>query len=203
MPVDLSALERLIGHIEDAKKPDTRPLMFTWGNIVEEDNRKGVLAGTDGAGVPMAKVDYRPAGSNGVKLTGAQKNNTRKRRGIFSGFGPAAAGLHNNLTSQEYRKLDGPPLAPRRQFSRAITNFKTRLESDAPDCRYIEGSWIDVVSTKGVAFLKYHFNGSGRLPVRDLRGIRPEGMEKAKRSAVAWMLDIIRMYGVKGKARAA
>lgn len=208
MPVDLAGLERLIGRIDAAKEPDTRPLMFTWGRVIEEDNRKGVLAGTDRHGNPMATVEYRPkafrrgkwwAGSADRRKDqrlGARKN---AKRGVFGGFGVYASGLNNNLTRDEYELLDGPPLAPRRQFSRVITNLTTRLERDARDCRYVEGYWRDVVSVKGVAFLKYHFNGIGQKQ-RDLRGVRPAGMEKAKKSAVAWMLDILRTYGVKGRA---
>jgi hypothetical protein len=35
-----------------------------------------------------------------------------------------------------------------------------------------------VVSTKGVPFLRYHFDGIGQKR-RDLRGIRPAGVAKA------------------------
>lgn len=199
MKIELAGLTRLVNLVHATAQPDARPLMFTWQRIIEEDNRKGVLAGTDRYGRAMEHVRYRPVKAKkglGAKLTDSQRNglSARKKRGVFSGLGPSAAGLHNNLTPQEYRKLAGPPLAPRGAFSRVITNLVTRFEPDSPDARMAYGEWKDVVSTKGVKFLPYHFNGEGRLPVRDLRGVRPEGVEKARKSAIAWLLDIIRTH---------
>src|SRR4051812_33701533 len=94
--------------------PDPTPLLEEWERIIEEDNRKGVLAGLDKDGVPMIPVKYRPKGDKPRKVTKKQSNAAPKGvRGVFAGMGPAAAGLHNNLTSAEYKKLGGPPLAPR------------------------------------------------------------------------------------------
>ena len=56
----------------------------------------------------------------------------------------------------------------------------------------VVGAWINVVSKKGVPFLHWHFDGTGKLPRRDLRGIRPDGVAKCRRSARAWMIDQIR-----------
>ena len=102
------------------------------------------------------------------------------KKGIFAGFGPYASGLHNNLTTAQYRLLGGPPLAPRDQFSRVITNLKVTIGTPAMGANnwYAEGAWDEVVNTKGEPFLKYHFDGIG-LPRRDLRGVRPQGIAKA------------------------
>lgn len=195
MKTDLSGIDRLAKFIHAMPRTDSRPLMLTWMKIIEEDNRKGVLAGLDKDGNPMARVSYRPTSPKPAKVSKDQKNNTNRRsRGVFAGFGPNAAGLNNNLTSGEYRKLDGPPLAPRGAFSRVITNLVTRYSPDGPDARVAEGTWRDVVSTKGVPFLKAHFDGI-RQKVRDLRGVRPEGVERARKAAKAWLLDQIRTYG--------
>ena len=199
MKIELVGLTRLVNLAHAAGQPDARPLMFTWTRIIEQDNRAGVLAGTDKDGKPLEHVRYRPVKAKkglGEKLTDDQRNglSNRKKRGIFAGFGPVSAGYNNNLTRAEYEKLDGPPLAPRKGFSRVITNLITRFEPDSPDARMAYGEWRDVVSTKGVHFLKYHFNGEGRLPIRDLRGVRPGGVEKARKAAVAWLLDIIRTH---------
>ena len=173
------------------------PLMRHWERIIESDNREGVLAGTDKDGGYMLAVTYRPV-RPGVKLTVAQRlgQNTRKRRGDFSGRGPAVSGWNNNLTSSEYRLLDGPPLAPRRQFSRVITNLVTTSfpDSNDPNKWYAIGAWDSVVSAKGVHFLPFHFNGEGNLPMRDLRGVRPEGKAKAKESLCAWAMLTIREF---------
>lgn len=160
-----------ISHIAD----HAGPLMERWERVIEADNRKGVLAGLDKDGNPPGRpLIYRPVGK-GVKLTVAQRlgQSPNKRRGIYMGHGPAASGLHNNLATSEYRKLTGPRLAPRRQFSRVITNLRTGHGRDGL-VWYAEGAWLEVVTPKGRHFLHYHFDGEGQLRY-DLRGVRPEG----------------------------
>jgi hypothetical protein len=218
--VDLSGLDRLIRRFRALGDLDASELMRSWERIIDEDNRKGVLAGTDKDGNPMAPVTYRPVqpghaafmtrggeyvafATNPKPLTKAQKErhrlgvSARKKRGVFAGFGPAISGLNNNLSSSEYRKLDGPPLAPRRGFSRVITNLFTGSGRDPSAAnRWVAfGAWREVVDTKGRPFLQYHFNGEGSLPVRDLRGVRPEGMAKARIAAIEFMKSEIRRSG--------
>lgn len=162
------------------------PLMERWERVIEEDNRQGVLAGLDKDGNPAPPLRYRPKG-NALKLTAAQRLGQRgnKRRGQYMGSGPAASGWNNNLSTSEYRRLDGPRLAPRRQFSRVITNLVTDHGRDG-NVWFAEGSWLDVVSRKGIRFLRFHFDGSSRLPKYDLRGVRPAGKAKLLESLVAW-----------------
>jgi hypothetical protein len=168
--------------------------------IITDDNRRGVLAGTDRWGRPMAPVKYRPVG-RAKRPTGAQRNtaNARARRGAFAGFGPAAAGLNNNLTRAEYEKLGGPPLAPRGAFSRAITNLVTGYQRIGPATWQAFGYWSEVVSVRGVPFLHAHFTGAAtgrghsvRLPARDLAGVRPEGLQLAAKAAKNWLFGLIR-----------
>ena len=66
--VELAGLERLIARVHRLEKPDATPLMTTWIKIFEEDNRKGVLAGTDKDGNPMAPVKYRPKTAKPLKI---------------------------------------------------------------------------------------------------------------------------------------
>lgn len=200
--VDLTGLDNLLMRLERIGDPDATPLMRTWMNLISDGNRRGVLAGLDKDGKPMAPVTYRPTTPKPVKIGSKAADRWRNgasgriRAGVFGGFGPMAAGLHNNLTSAEYRKLDGPPLAPRKQFSRVITNLTTDYERAAGGGAWTAyGVWIDVVSVKGVPFLPSHFRGSGRLPVRNLAGVRPDDMAKARRAAVRWMSDVIRTGG--------
>lgn len=205
--VDLSGLGRLADRLRKISHPsdgDFNQLMTGWSKIVDDDNRRGVLAGTDKDGYPMVPVTYRPEPKPGAKPTRAQKNNPRKgqRRGEFRGLGPAPAGINNNLTPDEYRRLAGPPLAPRGAFSRVVTNLKFRWgESGAVGLLWtLVGYWDEVVNVKGERFLHYHFDGAtggGKrrnvtLPRRDLRGVRPEGVRKAGRALRAWALDLIR-----------
>jgi hypothetical protein len=57
---NIEALDRLRVRFLRLADPDATPLMFAWSRTIEEDNRKGVLAGTDRDGKPLAPVAYRP-----------------------------------------------------------------------------------------------------------------------------------------------
>jgi hypothetical protein len=178
---------------------------------MQDDNREKVLAGQDKDGNPLAPVTYRPvedtekhidirtASSSRLRLG---QHHARKRDLLFGGMGPAASGLHNNLTSSEYRRLDGPPLAPRSQFSRVITNLRLGQPIKEAENRWIAFCyWDEVVSTSGFSFLTVHFNGeplgrNGPSIKRDLRGVRPVGMEKCRNALREWALDAIRTAGV-------
>src|SRR5947209_6256359 len=93
----------------------------------------------------------------------------------WAGFGRLMAGL------------GGPPLAPRGASSRVITNLFTQHGRDPADNTWFaEGAWFEVVSTRGIPFLMAHFTGAAtgrghrvKLPVRDLRGVRPQGRQEA------------------------
>ncbi len=190
----------------DLTRGDVTPLLLNWERKMAEGNLKGVLAGTDGAGNPMIAVTYRPVGQVRKKLTLGERLGQRpnKRRGEYGGIGPAQGGLleNNNLTSKAYRQLEGPPLAPRRQFSRVITNAAPGHYPDMthPGVYYVELAWGEVVSPKGFHFLPVHFDGkplgrNGPRKKRDLRGIRPEDKEKMLKSLRSWC-----MLTIRGKA---
>jgi hypothetical protein len=101
------------------------------------------------------------------------------------------------LTSAEYKLLGGPPLAPRNQFSRVITNYKTDHANLRPGLWQMTFWWQDVVSTQGTPFLQYHFNGeplgkNGPSITRDLRGIRPDGQRELMTALDKWSADVFR-----------
>lgn len=204
MKLDFSGLDRLKTRLDRIVNPDATPLMASWMRIIDEDNRKGVMAGLDKDGNPMAPVTYRPRPA-ALKTTKAQRNNPGKgvRRGAFAGLGSHPAGANNNLSSSEYRRLAGPPLAPRGPFSRVITNLRLRFGRLSSGTWEAVGYWDEVVNRKGRRFLHYHFDGAtggGKsrtvvLPRRDLRGVRPEGRLKAMRAMKAWAIDLIRSSG--------
>lgn len=203
--VDLSGLDNLISRVKSLERMNVKPLMDHWMILIANDNRKGVLAGTDKDGNAMAPVKYRPKGE-AVKTTAAQRNGAKAnatKSGVFGGLGRHAAGLNNNLTPAEYRKLSGPPLAPRGAFSRVITNLQTDYAPSSDGTIWTAwGAWVDVVSAKGVKFLGAHFNGVNRLPKRDLRGVRPEGRALARKALIAWASGEIR-FGRSNSSRAA
>jgi autotransporter-associated beta strand protein len=164
--LDLSGLGRLSDRLARIAHPNVTDLMLSWMKLVlDGGNRKGVLAGTDKDGLPMAPVTYRPVGPS-RKLTVAERlgQNPRKGRGRYATFGSSETGFFNNLSSSAYRQLDGPPLAPRRQFSRVITNFLTAFR---PASGVLDGSgraeaigwWDGIVDNKGRPFLAAHFDG--------------------------------------------
>lgn len=192
---NIGALDSLQERFRRIAHPDATPLMVTWQQVIEDDNRKGILAGLDYMGRPLVPVTYRPV-SKSTKPTKQQRSgqaaNRMRNLKLIGGVGA-------NLTSPEYRQLGGPPLAPRGQFSRVISNLRTGhappIESGDRVTWEAFGYWDDVMSKDGRPFLVYHFNGAGRLPVRDLRGVRPDGIQKAKTTAVNWMMDIVRSGG--------
>jgi hypothetical protein len=188
--IDFSGLDRLMARFRKIANPDATPLMISWMREIDADNRRGVMAGLDKDGNPMVPVTYRPA------PYGKLGKVRRRGRGAYN------PGTRGNLSSRQYRLLDGPPLAPRGTNSRVVTNLKTRYGRSGPLGLLWEatGYWDDVVDKNGQPFLHYHFDGAsggGRrknvtLPRRDLRGIRPEGRDRAKRALRAWIIDVIR-----------
>jgi hypothetical protein len=65
---------------------------------------------------------------------------------------------------------DGPPLAPRRNESRVFELFEVDVDT-TPSRAIVTGGW------PGIPWLAFHLPGpehSGRLPVRDIVGVREE-----------------------------
>ncbi len=189
----LAAISYVLDHAGD--------LMKHWERLVEEGNRRGFLIDqTDKNGDSLLAVTYRPtmaqkraiyAGTaKPVKLTESQRlgQNLRKKRGDFYGIGQHQSGLNNNLTPREYRELDGPPTAPRKQFSRAITNFETSSwQAEEHGHWVVKGEWREVVSVTGYHFLPDLFDGNPPQPgPRDLRGIRPDDLVKIRAMILPW-----------------
>lgn len=172
------------------RNADFSPLMERWEVIMAQDNRRGVLAGLDKDGQPLIPVTYRPITPNPPRPTSRQTNN---RNRLPMGFGPAAAGLHNNLTFKEYQRLGGPPLAPRGPFSRVITNLVTRSGRRSGSIWYAAAAWMDIVSTKGRPFLRAHLLGLNGLPKRNIAGVRPEGRREAQTALRAFVARLV--YG--------
>jgi hypothetical protein len=158
--ISTAPLDQFIGQVNSLADADFEPLMLELELILREDNEQGALAGLDGFGMPLEPVTYRP-NPNKVKPT----NYT-----ILP---------NNNLTSSWYRTLDGPPLAPRREESRIVTQFRTGHYRE-PGAWVAIGAWEDVLSVQGIEFLPFHFRGEGNLPVRDLAHVRPSAMRRAK-----------------------
>ncbi len=201
MIVDTSGLDRLMARLRRIESPNATLLMKRWDDIILQDNRKGVLAGLDKDGVPLIPVTYRPKPPGPLKPTKAQRGG-RRANAYQGAHNP---GIGGNLTHAEYQLLDGPPLAPRGQFSRVITNLQPGFAPNPAILRVgqpVEAfcAWEAVVSRRNFHFLPVHFEGlplgrHGPSKRRDLRGVRPEGIQKALTALRAWAIDQVRQHG--------
>jgi hypothetical protein len=178
----LEAITNIMDHAED--------LMQHWRVLMEQGNLDGVLAGTDGDGNPMLPVTYRPRNPRQMTLGERLGQRVNKKRGRLAGVGSYAEhGIlpNNNLSSSAYRQLTGPPLAPRGQFSRVVTNFvTTTFQTETHGDWVVIGTWKDVMSPTGFHFLPALFE------TRDLRGVRPDDLEKMRATILPWAKLVVR-----------
>jgi hypothetical protein len=82
-----------------------------------------------------------------------------------------------------------PPLIPARRQSRAIAHYRVTSSRRSERSWVILGAWANVVSARGVPFLGFHAGGAGRLPVRDIFGVRPAGQKKISEALEAWLMS--------------
>jgi hypothetical protein len=83
---------------------------------------------------------------------------------------------------------NGGPLVPRGRQSRFIANYRVGSIKLGDGNYKLIGAWQDVRSKKGVAFAGFHIEGAGRLPVRDIAGVRPTGKAKIQAKLKEWIL---------------
>lgn len=165
------------------ESPDFSSLMESWGRIGLEDNRSGVMSGTDGDGDPMIQTIYRNSRASAVPYRQPAlwgKRTERTSRQFRSVSLP-----NDNLPTSVYRKLTGPPLAPRGLQSRVIRKHRFATGHDGRTW-WTEFFWDNVVNAKGRPFLHYHFEGIGQVR-RDLRGLRPDGWTRARLAFENWL----------------
>lgn len=175
------------------------PLISAWANVLVEDNRRGVLAGLDGNDQPVTRTSYRYSFTQAgydkptyVKSVFNVQSNATWRVNISGttqsrGYKPGPAA---NLSSRDYRRQSGPPLAPRGSASRIISNYLVELV-DTGNTLGVEGFWQDVVSRRGVSFLPFHFSGGRRLPRRNMANLRQWGRQRARRDLREWINDLM------------
>jgi hypothetical protein len=174
---DFAALGWLRGRLQALAHPDPTPLLVQWRRVIEEDNKRGVLAGQDKDGRPLAAVTYRPKG------TPLRWGKRRQASHLAAGSVPE----HNNLTSAQYRRLGGPPLAPRGVNSRVIQNLSTSHGYDSSKgVYYADGAWFDIVSRTGFPFLPV------LLKPWPLDGLRPQGRQRCVAALQRWGRDLLK-----------
>jgi len=163
---------------------DLEPLFIGWERDLFEAHRKNVFSAIQPDGTPTPPVTYRTGISKPTKARRGGKYGAKLddpgQFGGFKGFGPFQSGLHNNLSEAEYHGLTGPPLAPRGDDSRIITNFRTDFRAiNAGQWEVV--AWLeDIVDFRGSPFMtRDHFNG-GSGKVRDYRGLSAWGLDRIR-----------------------
>lgn len=73
-----------------------------------------------------------------------------------------------------------PPLTPARGASRTRSLFMARIVGDAIECY-----WSSYQGQHWGRVLRYHAQGAGRLPMRDVIGLSPESVREVSRTALA------------------
>lgn len=175
---DWHDIDSLQGKLDQLVNPDMTPIMMLLEQVIYTDNRDGILAGTDGHGAPMPTTirETLPEGHDVFyKLPNGK---------IGHYWQAGRSGTHPEDGS-------GKPLDPHGLDSRVIANLRTGHFMDSPGEWIVFGAWENVLSSKGVEFLPFHFQGQGRLPVRDLASLRPDGVKRAVALVEQWMMAVL------------
>lgn len=136
---------------------------------LDEINAAQRLAGLDKNGRPLAPVKYRPVKGAG----GKSSKGVRRRKG-------SARSNYGNLSGSEYRKLSGPPLAPRGRASRVISNYFA--EASIENGKWsVEAGWKDIKDADGKDF----FPGQGpNQPNREIAALSPAALKRLQHVAL-------------------
>jgi hypothetical protein len=92
------------------------------------------------------------------------------------------------------RKGTGPPLVPRGEASRFISGFRAEWIEEAGGY-VLHCGWAGLDSRDGRPFAGYHLTGAGRLPKRDVGGIRPSDWQKIIKEDQAFLDKIVSSRG--------
>lgn len=179
-----SEAEQLLARLE---QPNFEPLMETWARVLVEDNRAGVLSGTDRHDRPMAPVspEWRPT-CNPVPTPPRMGNDMGVQSGapkLGTGFGPNVFS-DPNLPSSVYWRLTGGPLAPRGLQSRTVANYVV-TPGRTGSRWFVRGIWEDVRSRKGFLFLPSLF------ATRDLAGLRRWGQQMIETTLTNYLKQLL------------
>lgn len=82
---------------------------------------------------------------------------------------------------------NAPPLIPARAKSRAISRYRVTSRRRADGQWVMLGAWMDFVTKRDAPILLFHADGSARLPVRDILGVRPAGRARISAALTAWL----------------
>ena len=114
------------------------------------------------------------------------------RRGLLAGLDKDGQPLIplQSKRKGKYKGAQGPVLSPFSEHSRAIANLVTAHLQDAQG-RYVAfGAWDDANNDGGPNYadlIAWHAVGAGNLPIRDVIGIRPDGVREAETALEDWI----------------
>lgn len=97
------------------------------------------------------------------------------REGLLAGtdsFGDPMTALEPS-TIKRGRGGDGPPLVPRGDASRAISDYRVEVEQE-PGRMVLTGLW------PSTTFVHYHVTGTKYMVSRDPTGLRPDGQDRVR-----------------------
>jgi hypothetical protein len=153
---------------------------FSWDGFTDLDRRLGQLAHPDPETV-------RPLMESWERVIDADN-----RRGVLAGKDKDDRDLPPvKKRTGKYKGKSGPPLAPDGEASRSIANLATGW-AQTSDTQYVAfGAWENVVSDAGVSFLPFHIRGEGHLPIRDIAGIRSQGVAEAQGALEDWATHVL------------
>jgi hypothetical protein len=193
---------RWLGGLADIPSGDLEALGHRLLDIIQEDNRKGVLEGFDKDDRAMPPLGYRHGEGDPTEARGRTDDvfgTTAKRfKGPTNYKGKKGqlreAGIldNNNLATWLYQTMVGPRLAPRYESSRVITNLVNLDPDVTTNGVTVQAAWFDVVDEDGKPFLIDHFEGRGQARY-DLRGVREWGMNEARQSVEEWARWLVGM----------
>lgn len=82
----------------------------------------------------------------------------------------------------------GGPLVPNGRQSRFIKNYRDTSFRRSDGNWVIVGTWMNVLSKRGVPITPFHVEGRGRNPVRDIAGVRPTGRKNIAAAFRAYLM---------------
>jgi hypothetical protein len=199
--INTAGIDRVVARlakVADVTSPTVMgPLLRDLYGVIVEDNRRGVMMGLDKFDKPAPPLKYR----QGARIQSTTRTIRSGLFGIqelrFKGRDVKRGRMlpNNNLQTWQYKKLTGPRLAPRRDSSRVIANLRHKENRRVGNTWIVEAYWPEVLTPDGLRLLPFHFEGTGRTPKYDLRGVRRWGTEKARHIARAYFLRLLKQAG--------
>mgnify|MGYP000367207653 CR=1 FL=1 len=148
----------------DLSRAEFRASMDGFRRELIRINEYARLHGLDKNDTPHEPVTYRPKDAKSIDV---KRSNSPKRPKY------SKRNSYGNLSPEEYRQLDGPPLVPRRRGSRLISNYYVNIDTRG-DRFVVAAGWRNILDRKGRPF----FPGLGpNQPQRLVAALSPMALK--------------------------